>query len=112
MPCCVLQLTFQWGCGNYSGFGDGGAWDNEGIGDNVPLEILHPCTFSPLCASGHPAVSLDCGAGSSRVVCLQVQHLASFRIVFPVQMRPTACAAVSWLPSVKEPAHRGICTCE
>jgi hypothetical protein len=41
-------LTFQWGCGNYSGFGDGGAWDNEGIGDNEPLEILHPCTCCPL----------------------------------------------------------------
>ena len=46
----VRQLTFQWGCGNYSGFGDGGAWDNEGIGDNEPLEILHPCEYiSTLC---------------------------------------------------------------
>jgi hypothetical protein len=46
----VRQLTFQWGCGNYSGFGDGGAWDNEGIGDNEPMEILHPCeSTSTLC---------------------------------------------------------------
>ncbi len=42
------QLTFQWGCGNYSGFGDGGAWDNDGIGDNIPISILHPCEYSNL----------------------------------------------------------------
>jgi len=38
----LQQLTFQWGCGNYSGFGDGGAFDSDGVGDNVPLEISHP----------------------------------------------------------------------
>ena len=40
-PClCVWQLTFQWGCGNYSGFGDGGAYDADGIGDNIPGDNL------------------------------------------------------------------------
>ncbi len=37
------SLTFQWGCGNYSGFGDGGAYDADGIGDNASLEFNHPC---------------------------------------------------------------------
>ena len=37
------SLTFQWGCGNYSGFGDGGAYDGDGVGDNEPAEFSHPC---------------------------------------------------------------------
>jgi hypothetical protein len=39
---CFFSLTFQWGCGNYSGFGDGGAYDGDGIGDNQSLEFNHP----------------------------------------------------------------------
>lgn len=50
-------MTFQWGCGNYSGFGDGGAYDGDAIGDNYgvvafvdPAEALadrHVCTTHP-----------------------------------------------------------------
>ena len=40
-PCLSLwQLTFQWGCGTYSGFGDGGAYDAEISGDNIPGDNL------------------------------------------------------------------------
>lgn len=42
-----MQQTFQWGCGNYSGFGDGGAYDGDGVGDNEPAEFTHPCTKAP-----------------------------------------------------------------
>ena len=52
-------MTFQWGCGNYSGFGDGGAWDNEGIGDNVPLEILHPCKSARDLSGGGGALVVE-----------------------------------------------------
>mmetsp|Transcript_20194 Transcript_20194/g.31571 ORF Transcript_20194/g.31571 Transcript_20194/m.31571 type:complete len:85 (-) Transcript_20194:329-583(-) len=45
-----LNLTFQWGCGNYSGYGDGGAYDGDGIGDNQP-EYLSP--------EFHPNPALD-----------------------------------------------------
>eukprot|EP00277_Geminigera_cryophila_P030125 CAMPEP_0173059198 /NCGR_PEP_ID=MMETSP1102-20130122/1819_1 /TAXON_ID=49646 /ORGANISM="Geminigera sp., Strain Caron Lab Isolate" /LENGTH=56 /DNA_ID=CAMNT_0013925111 /DNA_START=308 /DNA_END=478 /DNA_ORIENTATION=- len=37
-----LNQTFQWGCGNYSGFGDGGAFDGDGVGDNGPIDYNHP----------------------------------------------------------------------
>eukprot|EP00284_Hemiselmis_tepida_P012439 CAMPEP_0174926186 /NCGR_PEP_ID=MMETSP1355-20121228/10239_1 /TAXON_ID=464990 /ORGANISM="Hemiselmis tepida, Strain CCMP443" /LENGTH=57 /DNA_ID=CAMNT_0016172205 /DNA_START=18 /DNA_END=191 /DNA_ORIENTATION=- len=37
-----LNLTFEWGCGNYSAFGDGGAYDADGIGDNADSLFQHP----------------------------------------------------------------------